>query len=138
VSAGIDPAGRLPVPETGVQVPPVSMLRNSPPLVLAAIRIAPRAATAAILRPMRVLAPSIAQLAPPSVVRYTPISSSPRCPKLLQRPVPAIKVWWLVSVGSKASAPIDCEGRSSVSGVQVGCAAVASVVRQMPPLTAPM
>src|SRR5262245_64560409 len=77
------------------------------------------------------------QLSPPSVVRSSPVRGPPLRPKLLYRPIPATSVRLVASVGSNSNAPIESDGRLSVNGVQLGIAAVALLVLQTPPLTAP-
>src|SRR5205823_4420225 len=71
---------------------------------------------------------------PPSRELKRP-ASVPCAPSELSEPVPASSTcaFW----GSKSSALIDSDGGKSVSGVQVGLAALALAVRQMPPLTVP-
>ena len=58
-------------------------------------------------------------------------------PNELTRPIPATRTVLVATVGSSSSAPMDRPACWSVSGVQVGDAAVALKVRQMPPLTEP-
>src|SRR5439155_6587591 len=89
---------------------------------------------------MRVLAnrlpPNTDQVAPPSVERARP---KPMLPSLLSElilPVPAYRT--LGFTGLMASEVMDRSGSCwSVSGTQVGLAAVALVVFQTPPLTVP-
>src|SRR3954467_6246935 len=95
----------------------------------------PRGATATISRPVKLLF-NVVQVAPPSVVFSSPVYEPPSKPSLLKVPTPATSVLLVASVGSNLSAPIESDPCWSVSGVQVGLAAVALVVFQIPPFTA--
>ena len=81
---------------------------------------------------------SAVQVAPSSVVRIRPSRPPPMPEKELTKPKPATSVRGSVpSVGSSPRAPIEFDVKASVCWVQVGLAAVALAVRQIPPLTAP-
>jgi hypothetical protein len=114
---------------------------NGSPKLTATTRVLPRAATPEMLAFLRFVVPAPpvigVQVAPPSVVRRRPARLLPTPPKLLKRPMPATSVWPVASVGSNSRAPMELAAWVSVSGVQLGVAAVALVVFQMPPLTLP-
>jgi hypothetical protein len=108
-------------PEILVQVTPVSVLRHTPRFASSVASfteitiVPPRGAMPEIFKPRRVPPPSIAvQLAPPSVVRSSPAKFPPRLRKLLNRPMPATRVWFVVSVGSNSRAPMDRLSAASV------------------------
>src|SRR6516165_2731773 len=86
------------------------------------------ATTEVILSPFSSLSvpPLTVQVSPPSVVLRIPIALPP-CLELLTTPVPAYRVLWLASVGSKTIEVTDSEGMESVSGVQCGNATVVVV-----------
>src|SRR5829696_4634834 len=132
-------------PEICVHDPPVSVLRHTPRLanesaaLPATTMTAPRGATPEMFNPVTVPPAPLTsvQLAPPLVVRHTPTRSLPRDKKLLNLPTPAINVCRVASVGSNAIAPIDSARLTPSCSTQLGVVAVALVVFQMPPLTAP-
>src|SRR5262249_25146595 len=105
----------------------------------------PRAATASTVWPPKAAAPSEVQVLPPSFEYKRPFRSPPDPVKkhgplrqtvpLAVRPVPAIRVLRLGSVGSKARLAIESVACLSVRGVQV---TPPLVVDQMPPSTVPM
>jgi len=117
------------------------VLRNSPmpppPQSQLAVttNVEPRAAAPLRLSPSSKTSVIGVHEAPPSVVRSNP-RNGPQMAKLLTAPWAATSVWWVGSVGSNSSAPMD-EGMASVSGIHDGSAAVAFVVFQIPPLTLP-
>src|SRR5262245_62062405 len=135
--------GKPLLPDTRTQLIPPSMLRKSPPVMptktvfAEASSVAPRAAIPEIFLLITSGCLICAQLSPPSVVRNIPARGPPFRPKLLNRPIPATSVWWFTSVGSNSNAPIESDGKLSVNGFQLGLAAVALLVLQIPPLTAP-
>jgi hypothetical protein len=143
-------------PSTWVKVAPPSVLRNKPAdgpgkmLVKfeAARSVLPRMATALMFWPSRIGRPELGTTCPARTVkvgvaavalrvRSRPARTPPSSKNELKLPNPASSVLAVASPRSRAIAPIDRDGWKSVSGVQLGLAAVALVVRQMPPLTAP-
>src|SRR4051794_20335054 len=120
-------------PETMDQAAPVLRLRQMPTLdevrasLTAATMVPPHGATAAMFKPASAAAPRGTQWAPPSVVLKTPDKAPPSPPRLLKRPTPATRVWWVVSAGSNARAPIESEVWPSVCACQRGLGARAFV-----------
>jgi hypothetical protein len=90
--------------------------------------------------------PTSTQVVPPSVDLRTPDSGPPSLPPLLFRRCPAkttvcdsgvaaVRAAPVLSSGLMATVPIDNDGSWSVDWTQLGTAAVALLVCQMPPLT---
>jgi hypothetical protein len=143
-------------PDTNVNVAPPSVLRYNPPTLCWAAEAAndvskvpativfPRAATPSTVWPDNVAAPSEVHVALPSWEYNSPFRKPPEPVKkhepveqtvpLALRPVPAISVLRLGSVGSKARLAIEVDACLSVSGVQV---VPPLVVSQMPPAGVP-
>src|SRR5262249_2331881 len=147
------PAGRpeAPSPEIRKKVAPPSVLRKTPAFVehtgpgtagqafVATTRIEPPAATPETSSPPSAVAPGCDHVAPPCVVRISPVRAPPNGLKLLSADVkllksamPATTVLKLLSVGSNAIAPIDRLGPAEYTAVHVGLATVALFVFQMP------
>jgi hypothetical protein len=132
----------VPLPEIRVNETPLSVLRYTPPpsnSVAASTTLPPLRVVGTMLAmrlPANVAAATTVQVAPPSVERATPKPGLPLKLKELVLPVPANRV--LESTGLIANELIDSAGSCvSVSGVQVGVAAVALEVFHTPPLTVP-